>query len=231
MNNITNIITTLPGANIDNIYFSPWIFIPYFISIICLGLALHFKKRFWYYNTIIFIIFSIVLSILYKPQYCKTEYFIPHDTYYTNIIVRDSTTLYLISTARGGYIEQSYNNCLTKYKDYMGKRGIDSLIIIPQQYSNNHIYRNGSSIIIGNDEFTIIDNNNFDYIKQRPKYALVCNGFKGNILDISTILNPDTIILSSDLHKKRHLRYIDTCVIHNIPYISLREKGFHKVIK
>lgn len=231
MNNITNIITTLPGANIDNIYFSPWIFIPYFISIICLGLALHFKKRFWYYNTIIFIIFSIVLSILYKPQYCKTEYFIPHDTYYTNIIVRDSTTLYLISTARGGYTEQSYNNCLTKYKDYMGKRGIDSLIIIPQQYSNNHIYRNGSSIIIGYDEFTIIDNNNFDYIKQRPKYALVCNGFKGNILDISTILNPDTIILSSDLHKKRHLRYIDTCVIHNIPYISLREKGFHKVIK
>lgn len=227
---ITNIITSLPGANIDNIYFSPWIFIPYYISIVCLGLALYLKKRFWYYNTIIFIIFSIALSVLCKPQYCKTEYYIPRDTYYTNIIVRDSTTLYLISTAHGGYIEQSYNNCITKYQDFMGKRGIDSLIVVPQQYSNNHVYRNGSSVIIGNDELTIIDNNNLDNIKQQPKYALVCNGFKGNILDVKNIVNPDTIILSNDLHKKRHLRYIDSCVIHNIPHLSLREKGFHKVV-
>ena len=112
----------------------------------------------------------------------------------------------------------------------MGKRGIDSLIVVPQQYSNNHVYRNGSSVIIGNDELTIIDNNNLDNIKQQPKYALVCNGFKGNILDVKNIVNPDTIILSNDLHKKRHLRYIDSCVIHNIPHLSLREKGFHKVV-
>ena len=230
IDNITNFITTLPGANIDNLYFNPWIFIPYFISIASLYFALYFKKRFWYYNTIIFIMFSITLSFLCKAQYCKTEYYIPRNTYYTNIIIRDTTKLYLISTARGGYIEQSYNNCIAKYKDYMGKRGIDSLIIIPQQYVNNHIYRNGSSIIIGTDEFAIINNNNLDSIKRQPKYALVCNGFKGNILDIKDIVNPDTIILSNDLHKKRHLRYIDSCETHNIPLISLRENGFHKVI-
>lgn len=227
---ITNFITSLPGANIDNIYFSSWSFIPYFISIVCLALALYFKKRIWYHYTMIFISFSIVLSILCKPQYCKTEYFIPRDTYYTNILIRDSANLYLVSTANGGYIEQSHNNCLKKYKDYMGKRDIDSLIVIPQNFSNNRIYCNGSTIILGNDELAIIKSNNLDIIKQKPKYALVCNGFKGNILDVKKIVNPDTIILSNDLHKKRHLRYIDSCVIHNIPHISLRDKGFHKVI-
>lgn len=231
INNITDVITSLPGAGIGNIYFSSWIFIPYFISIICLGLALYFKKRFWYYNTGIFIFITITLCFLCKPKHCKTEYFIPRDTYYTNLIIRDSTTLYLLSTARGGYFEQSYNNCLTKYNDYMGKRGVDSFIIIPQQFNSNCIHRNYSSIIIGTDEFAIINNNKLDYIKRQPKYALVCNGFKGNILDVSNIVNPDTIILSNDLHKKRHLRYIDSCVKHNIPHISLREKGFHKVVQ
>ena len=81
------------------------------------------------------------------------------------------------------------------------------------------------------DLIIIIDNDNdLKYPTHKPKYSLVCRGFKGNILDVNKIINADTILLSRDLNKRRHDKYDDSCQTHNIPYISLRDTCFHKVL-
>ena len=223
-------ITTLPYAKIDNIYFNVYIFIPYFISIACLYLSLKFKRRSLYILTGISVLFTIIIHYGLKNKYPTTEYFIPQNTYYTNILIRDTTSAYLISTAHGGYKNDAYNNCVFKYNDYFGKRNVDSLIYIRNKYESKRIFYNGEIVVIGDDVIAIIKNNNITPLNINPKYALVCDGFKGNIIDIYRIISPDTILLSNDLHKKRIMRYIDSCKKENIPYISLRDTCFHRII-
>ena len=114
----------------------------------------------------------------------------------------------------------------------MGWRNIDTIIRVPQYYETKSITRYGATLSIGNDIVIIIDNDNdVREYNIKPRYALICNGYKGNIIDVYKTISPDTILLSKDLNKRRINRYIDSCATHKIPFISLREKGFYKRVK
>lgn len=228
---LTTFITSLPGAQIDKIYFNGWIILPYFVAIIALFVSIYKKKWRWSILALCFGIFTIIMGYATQPQHNTTEYFIPRNSYYTNIVMRDTTAMYLISTSKGGDSIDALDKCADKYADYMGWHDVDSITHVPFSFSTTRLYRKDNFVIVGNDVIYIIDNENDIYpINIKPRYALVCRDFKGNVLDIPKTINPDTILLSSDLHKKRHLRYVDSCRIHDIPHISLRDTCFHRVI-
>ncbi|MBR5332669.1 MAG: ComEC/Rec2 family competence protein [Muribaculaceae bacterium] len=228
---LTSFITSLPGAQINRIYFNGWIILPYFAAIIALFVSIYKKKWRWSVLALSFGIFTIIMGYATQPRHNSTEYFIPRNSYYTNIIMRDTTAMYLISTSKGGDSIDALNKCVEKYENYIGWHDVDSILRIPTSFSSKRLYRRNNFVVVGNDVIYIIDNEDDLYpINIKPRYALVCRGFKGNVLDIYQIINPDTILLSSDLHKKRHFRYVDSCLVHDIPYISLRNTCFHRVV-
>lgn len=229
---ITSYITSLPGASLDSIYFNGWLLLPYFAIIACLYAAIRLKRVIWYIITMALIVFSITISYISRPKFPSIEYYIPRNTYYTNIVICDSSSLYLISTTHGGDSIDAIDKCYKKYEDYMGWRNIDSIIVVPQKFTSKNITRNGSLIRINTDIIAIVsDKTDLVSYKIKPKYALVCKGYNGEIEDISNTIKPDTILLSKDLHKKRISRYINSCKVNNIPYVSLRENGFHHITK
>ena len=232
IDSVISYITTLPGSNIDNIYFKGWLIIPFFAIIMCLYLSILHKKKIWYLFTVVFTLFFITMGYLTRPQYCNAEYFIPRNSYYTNIIVRDSSAMHVFSTARGGDSIDLIDKCAEKYKDYMGWRKVDSITLISNKSTSRTLKRMDPIISLGTDIIVIVDDDtDLMSLNLRPQYALVCRGFKGDILDVYSTLAPDTILLSRDIHKKRHNRYADSCQIYNIPYISLRDTCFHRIIR
>jgi hypothetical protein len=52
----------------------------------------------------------------------------------------------------------------------------------------------------------------------------MCRGFKGDIIDVAEIIRADSILLSYDLHPRRHNRYLDECEAKKIPCRSLRDR-------
>lgn len=228
---ITSFITSLPGSYIDKIYLNYWTLTTYFLSIAFLYATLKFKRLVWAIAFLSTIIITVIINLISESNIPKCEYFIPRNSYYTNIIVKDSTNVYLISTAKGGDSIDAINMCNNKYKDYLGKIGLDSITPTNKYIETNRIFRQEKMLVIGSDAIKIISNNNDVYESNiKPKYALVCRGYKGDILNMYKVVSPDTIILSKDLHKKRINRYIDSCIKHNIPHISLTDKGFHRII-
>ena len=231
IDSLTVFITNLPGAQIDNIYFKGWLLIPYFATLGCLLFTIHIKKRMWWVLTIAIGIFSLSMGYIAQPRHCTTEFFIPRNSYYTDIIVRDSTAMYIVSTSRGGDSIDAYDKCIDKYADYIGWHKVDTITRVPANFSAKRLYRKEQIVIIGDYYIYIVDDDSdLCKLSNNPRYALVCRGFKGDILDVKNVINPDTILLSGDLHKKRHLKYADSCRVHNIPYISLRDTCFHRVI-
>lgn len=229
LNFVTNTVNSLPGASINNIYFPSWVMGPYFIAISSLLVALHKRRLVYTLASITLLIFCVVLSWLMKPIYPTIEFFIPQDTYFTNIIYRDSTSAYLITTAPHQDANAMLTRCQFRHRDFLGKRDCGELKLLPDTIELLHLIRAGNKLTIGNTNIVIIKNTTDVYpINKHSDYTLVCRGYRGNIIDIVDAIPTDTILLSNDLHPRRHDQYADECINLKQPYRSLKTpKVFH----
>jgi hypothetical protein len=222
---ITEITSSLQFAKIDNIYFSGWLFIPYIITILLLLATLVYRKIVYGVMTIMLAISTITVHYVSKPTYPQKEFFIPRDTYYTNIIARIDTTMYLYTTAHHSEYSNVTDRAKFRYKDYMGRREIKEFTLVTDSFYSPLFSCHGRNLIFNNTHFLIIDNADDIYpCNAEPDYAIVCRGFKGDIIDVAEIIRADSILLSYDLHPRRHNRYLDECEAKKIPCRSLRDR-------
>ncbi len=220
---ITETTASLPFAKINNIYFSEWLFIPYIITVLLLLATLIYRKIAYGIMAVMFAIFIITAHYVSKPTYPQIDFFIPRDTYYTNIIARIDTSMYLYSTAHHSEYRDVIDRAKFRYKDYMGRRNVENITLITDTFYSPLFSYQGRNLIFNNTHFVIIDNTDDIFIsKAKPNYAIVCRGFNGDIIDIAETINADTILLSYDLHPRRHNRYLEECNDVKIPCRSLR---------
>ena len=222
---VTEIASSLPFAKIDNIYFSEWLFIPYIITVLLLLATLFYRKFAYGIMTIMLAMFTITAHYVFKPNYPQTEFFIPRDTYYTNIIARIDTSMYLYTTAHHSEYSNVLDRAKFRYKDYTGRRNVENITLVTDSFYSPLFSCQGRNLIFNNTHFVIIDNTNDIYPPNaKPDYAIVCRGFKGDIIDVAETINADTILLSNDLHPRRHNRYFEKCKTEQIPCRSLRNR-------
>lgn len=206
---IVRFSNSIPGASVTGIYFPAWLLIPGFISIALLLCALIYRRAFYAATTAISIIVTIILFNNARTDFPRYEYFIPRDSYYTNIIVRDSTAMYLFTTAPESEHEAVTDRTNTRYRDYMGRRSVSSLTLVTDTFDSHIITRRRRHIAIGNRHFVIVDSDNDTMPSPvSPDYALVCRGFRGDIQSIIRNIHPDTLLLSRDLHPSRTRNYM-----------------------
>lgn len=228
---IAQFVADLPGAVIDNIYFQAWMLIPYFAIVGCVFAAIIYKRREYYIATIILLLSTITISQLINPTYPQSEVFIPRDTNYTNVIYRNGNSAFLITTAHKADHQSVYDRCLSRYNDYFKLRGVDSLVLVPEQYYSPNLSRNGRIVVIDNHAIIIVDNEKeVSRSKLKPDYALVCRGFTGDIINLYNVISPDTILLSKDLNIRRLKRYAKELAAQSIPFKSLRDQAHHSIL-
>ncbi len=222
---IVEFSTSLPHASVTRIYFPAWLLIPYFATTASLLAWLVYRRLSLGIATIMLAIATWMLSAIVKPTFPETEYFIPRETYHTNIIARQLTNMYLFTTAHESEHQAIIDEANHRYQDYMGQRNIDSIILVSDTFDSPIISRRGKHIILDNKYFVIVDNDScIEPSSVKPDYAIICRGFSGEIDDVAKVLSPDSILLSNDLHPLRHNRYMQQCSINNIPHRSLRNK-------
>ncbi len=221
---ITEFSYNLPGATLDNIYFDAWLLIPYYITCIGFLFAISSHKKLWWSAAIILTLVTFNLFLICKEKYPQTEFYFPRDTYHTNIIARDKNILYLFTTAHNSELPAVIDNTKKRYRDYIGSRDVDSIVIVSEHFDSQIITRRQRNIILNGKHYVIVDNNeNASPLEISPDYAIVCRGFTGDIRDVYYNLNPDSIVLSYDLHPQRNKRYHKECCDDLIPVINRRK--------
>lgn len=222
-------ISKLPNAVITNLYPSHLMFIPYFASVLFLALSLWIRKR-WAWiafsgTTAILIIFPLMINGEKHPN----EYFIPRDYKNAAIVHYDGNEATLIAMSSPIRAADLLDKSNIKYRDFLGRRGLDSISLFGYTATGPNIERNHNRITINGVSYLFVDSDTIldDKPEKTINYAVVCNGFKGNVLDIAGAISPDTILLSANLNVRRHNRYMDSMQIHNIPHRSLRHTVHH----
>ena len=224
ISNTCQLCNSLPYASIDNIYFKPWLLIPYFATCAALLASLVYRKKLLYFATATMAVITVLLFSLNREQYPDKEIYFPRDTYYTNIIARDKATLYLFTTAHHSELPAVVDHVENRYRDFIGSREIDHITIVDTVFDSDIITRRGRNLIVDGKHYVIIkDKADLRPIEAKPDYALVCRGFTGDIVDVYNTINPDTIILSYDLHPRRSSRYYNECREDSIAVITHRD--------
>ncbi len=219
----------LPGAKIDQVYFPAWIMFPYFCAIVALFLALTKRRIVYLASALVLFIASVSLSHLLKPIYSDDEFFIPQDSYYTNIIYRHQKSAFLITTAPKQDQEAMLDLCQRRHRDFLGRRSCFELQLVADSDSIFNLVRHKNQITIGHTNIIFIKSlNNIDSVERHINYAIICRGYKADISSIINKISVDTILLSNDLHPRRHNRFAEECNHYKIPFRSLKEpKAFH----
>ncbi len=222
-------IASLPGSTIYNIYIPAWITILYAATFAALYFWLQRKKiRYGYLFSLLFIATTAVFIFQPAPKHDPAIY-IARTTQFTNLIIDDgSSTLHILTTAPQEAAAARIR-AEKRYRDFMGKRGIDSLNVIPTSKHQEAGYSD-NILNVGNKRIAIIHTSK-TISGRKTDYALVCRGYRKSISDIKTSYQPDTIILSYDLHPLRSSKYYEECKNLGIPVINMRDKSWKMAIR
>lgn len=224
-------VNSLPYSSIKGIYFSPWILLPYFITLATLLLAI-IKRRITHWLVfIIGVIVTVVAFISTQNKYTDSEFFMARETRYTNIIYRQGKQAFLITTAPPQMSQTALADANRRHRDFLAMRGVDTLHLVADSLTCKTLKCRQHTINIGTKKLLLVTDEKdlHSMPTNSPDYIVACRGFKGDIIDMLR-LHPDTIVLSGDLHIRRHDRYLDSLVKYSIPYISLRNDGIIHIL-
>lgn len=215
---LTDRLTSLPMSHIDNIYIPAWTIIPAIALIATLKLALEFPRK---VSIGLFAasasLFIICLLSLQRPE-IEQRIYLSRSTYHTDLIYpTDNSTLSIITTAPTEPLEVS-SRAKMRYSEYMGRRNLTSIAVDTTDRQSDKLLQIGGHII------GLLSGKRNSISPRKLDYAIVCRGFRAEMYELVSDYQPDTIILSYDLHPKRAERYMRDCAENGWPAIWLRKQ-------
>ncbi len=229
--NYAELIGSLPKAVIRNLYIPSITITAYYMCLLAIALCLRIRNRWTYGLAAASVLASTIIipmsTIADRPE---CEYFIPRDSRHVSIIYYDGDKASIIAFAPHQIASDLKDRSITRHRDFLGRRGLDSLSLITDSATLPGVILNKNFIDIHGTRYLMVDSDTClsgKYICS-PGYAVVCNGFKGNVIDVANLLKPDTILLSANLHIRRHDRYADSLTTHGIPFRSLKHTA-HRI--
>lgn len=227
---IMETVSSMPHAVIERIY-PDSVTIALAIGAIVMTVCLiHLRRRIYAVAALTLVAGCVVTETLLKPDYPTHELYLTRRNDSTNILIRHDNTMTLYTTTPPQLRHDKLAQCRFRYADYIGKRGIDSLSLAPTHFADDKVEITQQYIRAGNITLMVIADNCLPRVTGRPDYAIVCRGFRGDITTLADSIRPARIILSHDLSKQRHDRYLRELESLGLDVHSMRRDGtFHLI--
>lgn len=221
MDGIVRSVEGFPGATWNNLHISALSVGIYFLSLVLFGLWLYRKRTVYLVAAAALILFSFPLNYLLKEQYLQEELFITRSHSETTMLVRDKDRLFYYTTAHPSQEAMNISRDSARYAVYILKRGLKGPESLPDGYRSESLIRQGNVMVFRAKRLQFVTSASNPVI-DRLDYAVVCRGFRGDVVDLVRRLGADTVLLSSDLDLRRHDRYLSELEASGIPHRSLR---------
>ena len=212
MQRFTSIVTSMPGAVIDDIYL-PWWTIPAAAAIVWFIAEWGHKRRTVYPCAAGMLLAATVACVaITRPSFPRHECFFIPDKRHTHLLIHDGDSLYIVTTAPRIEHQAVIHNAVRDYDDFRGMRQLDHFSIAPDTVAGRYFRRSGDILEINGHRLAIVsDNNHRLNSTMHISTIIVARGFTGDIVGLATSIRPDSLLLSSDLNPRRSRRYLDEC--------------------
>ena len=181
--------------------------------------------------TLVCMIFTVSTSVLADSDYIAgTEMFIPRSRQHTSLLIRDASKLHVLTSAPQRMHEELRDDYTVRYRRYLLTRKIDSLQF--RTASSNMV----DAVEVDGRRFALICSSRqlsalergltADSSCRHLDYAVVCDGFRGDVVRLAELLRADSILLSADLNSRLHSRYHEALTEGNFNVRSLKNSPF-----
>lgn len=212
-------IATLPGAVIGNIYFDGWLMALMYLAIAFLAAFLYLRHKSYAALACATLLFVAVVILTLRPRYADGDGYVVRSHQSTTIALHRGDTLLMLTT-RPRY-DYTYDSVTwsRRYVDYIATRGIKHIDIQPLDSASldpTRVIRFGhrrvavATVLPSAD--TTVD------------YCLVTSKWYGRPVELYSTVNADTIVLSSDINRRRRNRYKKELEEAGIPVIDLSDR-------
>lgn len=166
------------------------------------------KKMVWGIAFAMILVSAAAIELFAVPRYSSTEYYVADEYDYTNIVVKENSRLYVLTTANTTKIAGIRDNCEFLYADYMGKRGIDSLQVVTDSLFTKSVCLHKPFLTIGTEKIVIADSNVIPD-SCSCNLLLICKGFRYDVTELAKKTCPDSIIICRGLNYKLRNKYFE----------------------
>lgn len=120
------------------------------------------------------------------------------------IILKDGNVAWLISDVQQSRQLRLKRRLESRLGNYLARRGIDTLSIMPEKYSTDLVDRNGRSVNISGNTFLFVNNECFRAADSMAKvdYVIVSRYYRGNLRSLTESFSPGTIAVGADVHHR-----------------------------
>lgn len=221
-------LSSVDGSTFGNVYFSPWVILPYAVSLIFIAISIRNKKLVMWTMSGIMIVATLITAVITKESLPLAEVYIPSSLKPTTLIMRTGDRAWIYPCREERISQSVHREANTRYRRFLISRGCgDSFELISDSLEhrtfkirNSMIAALDKTIAIVDEHMPVVTSGNF-----KVDYALICNGYTETATELFSLLHPDTLLLGSDLHPSRRARLIRQCG-DNIPYRDLSKESF-----
>lgn len=228
----------LPVASLTDVYVSGLTLFACFLTLIPFVLWLYKKRMAYMLATLVCIIFTVSASVLAdSDDIAATEMFIPRSRRHTSLLVRSANTLHVLTSAPERMHGELRDDYSVRYRRYLLTRKIDSLqfrTMLSDAVDAVEVDGKRFALICSPRQLSALECGlTLDSLHPRLDYAVICNGFRGDVVRLAEMLRADSILLSADLNGRLHTRYHDALVgkkfsvrsLKNSPFVMRTESG------
>ncbi|MDE5672563.1 MAG: ComEC/Rec2 family competence protein [Duncaniella sp.] len=219
----------MSGAVVRDVYVAPSAVIVWFLSLIPLGLWLYRRRIVYAVASVLCFCFSGV-TFVYAGSRTDNgmEAYIPRSLHHTSLVVRDSNRMRIFTTLPVHRHSEIHDEYSRRYRKYMLKRNIDSLLVRTVSPSVEEVVDVGGTrfLLLYGDRTTQRNHPAVADSSGMIDYLVVCAGFRGDVVEAVACGSPDSVLLSSDLNNRRHDRYMEELVEAGVPVRSIKNSPF-----
>lgn len=214
----------LGGASVEQVYFDAWKLIPAYACVVAIFCTLLLKGR--RAGVISLTVAALCMAVCFfvsDSKYPENEIFITGDSRRTSILCHNGNTLDVCIISQPKLTDSDSIEFVALYRDFIGRRAIDTLSFVqirPQETSVAVRTVSGRRIAVAGKDALAADS-----MAEKIDYLLVVSAFRGNVAALAEKCGADTVVLSADISKRRHLRMKRELEACGRPVRSLRD-GF-----
>lgn len=233
-------VATMPGTTVTRIYISGWLLVPAYVAL-AFFCAFLYRRR-WNYAvlTCATLLFTVGVADALRPQFPDGDAYMLRSMSATTIAYHSGDTLRVFTLSPPHSYPADSLVIADRYCDYLATRGIrhidisslDSVVatsrgilpfghrkmVVAHAVGNSSASRNTHS---GNNNQS--DNSMVGRVNSMDQsdYCLITAKWYGNPVELSKMINADTIVLSRDINRRRRERYYRELASAGIPVIDL----------
>ncbi len=221
LHGVAVMVTEFPGAVADNIYVTAPMLAGYFSALLLFAVWLYRRRPAMLVAAVMIAVFTAAIPFLTGDGSGEAELYVTRSHSETTLLVRDGTRLVSFSTAHPSQMEMLTRRDGARYSRYMLRRGIERIEPLADGYDSPVVKRRGNTVDFKGRRITLVSSG---VVRSygHTHYAVVCRGFRGDVVRLARGLQPDSVILGSDLDLRRHNRYARCLTDSGIPFRSLR---------